>query len=186
MMLPLILLFLQPPGAAELFPGVKVLDDPTVVDYLTGLAAPDAPIQFRVLETRDLRACAFAFPFPDRHVYISTGLIGHTKSESELAGILAHLVAHQSVPPRRAPEGTIPMSIGFCSRYDSFAVRNGFFDKLEAEADVRARPVAPSATSSPEYVSLRDRFVIKTRPPTLRRPSDPAAPDPPGLVRLRP
>lgn len=68
MMLPLMLLFLPPPSAAELFPGVKFLDDPTVVDYLTRLAAPDAPIQFRVLETRDLRAGAFAFPFPDRHV----------------------------------------------------------------------------------------------------------------------
>lgn len=171
-MLPLILLFLQPPSAAELFPGVKVLDDPAVVDYLTRLAAPDAPIQFRVLETRDLRTGIF----PDRYIYLSTGLIGRTKSESELAGVLAHLEAHLSVPAK---------FLVSCSRYDSFAVI-GAFGRFEAEADARARPIAPSAASSPEYVSLRERFVVKTKVPTLRRPSDLAAPDPPGLVRLRP
>jgi len=51
---------------------------------------PDLPWQFAVLDDDDVNA----FAAPGGYVFITKGLLMHMKSESELAGVLAHEISH--------------------------------------------------------------------------------------------
>jgi len=74
------------------------LDDPEVVDYLTGLgqrlvqANPAARQQFEFFAIRDHTVNAFALP--GGFVGVHTGLITLAETESELASVLGHEIAH--------------------------------------------------------------------------------------------
>jgi len=76
----------------------KVLDDPLVSDYINSLgnrlvSASDGAgqfFQFLVIKDRSINA----FAAPGRVIGVHTGLISIAKSESELAAVLAHEVAH--------------------------------------------------------------------------------------------
>jgi predicted Zn-dependent protease len=74
------------------------LDDPEVVEYLNSLgdrlvAASPAPYRhFRFFLVRDASINAFALP--GGYIGVHTGLISAARDESELAGVLAHEIAH--------------------------------------------------------------------------------------------
>jgi predicted Zn-dependent protease len=51
---------------------------------------PNLPWRFRVIERRDVNA----FALPGGYVYVTSGLLRSTRSEDELAGVLAHEVTH--------------------------------------------------------------------------------------------
>lgn len=74
------------------------LDDPEIVDYLNRLgdqlvAASPAPYrQFEFFVVRDPSINAFALP--GGYIGVHTGLLSAARSESELAGVLAHEIAH--------------------------------------------------------------------------------------------
>ncbi len=74
------------------------LEDPDVTDYLTGIgyrlvaASPDSRIDFTFFALRDSTVNAFAMP--GGFIGVHTGLILTSQSESELAAVLAHEVAH--------------------------------------------------------------------------------------------
>jgi len=74
------------------------LDDPEVIDYLTGLgqrlvqANPAARQQFEFFVIRDHTVNAFALP--GGFVGVHTGLITLAETESELASVLGHEIAH--------------------------------------------------------------------------------------------
>jgi beta-barrel assembly-enhancing protease len=51
---------------------------------------PNLPWRFRVIE----RADANAFALPGGYVYVTSGMLRRTRSDSELAGILAHEITH--------------------------------------------------------------------------------------------
>lgn len=74
------------------------LDDAEVVEYLNGLggrlvAASPAPYrQFEFFAVRDASINAFALP--GGYIGVHTGLVSAARSESELAGVLAHEIAH--------------------------------------------------------------------------------------------
>lgn len=74
------------------------LEDPDVTDYLTGVgyrlvaASPDSRIDFTFFALRDNTVNAFAMP--GGFIGVHTGLILTAQSESELAAVLAHEVAH--------------------------------------------------------------------------------------------
>jgi predicted Zn-dependent protease len=76
------------------------LDDPEVADYLTTLgmrlvrANPSARQDFEFFAMRDSVVNAFALP--GGYVGVNTGLIMLADSESELASVLAHEIAHVS------------------------------------------------------------------------------------------
>ncbi len=76
------------------------LDDPEVVDYLSTLGArlvranPAARQDFEFFAMRDSVVNAFALP--GGFVGVNTGLIQLADSESELASVLAHEIAHVS------------------------------------------------------------------------------------------
>lgn len=74
------------------------LDDPEIADYLNQLggrlvaAVPGARQDFEFFAVRDLSINAFAMP--GGFVGVHTGLVAASESESELASVLAHEIAH--------------------------------------------------------------------------------------------
>jgi predicted Zn-dependent protease len=76
----------------------SVLEDPEVADYIMTLGtriasyAHEGTLRFEFFVVNDDVINAFALP--GGYVGINTGLITATRSESELAGVLAHEIAH--------------------------------------------------------------------------------------------
>jgi len=76
----------------------SVLEDPEVADYIMTLGtriasyAHEGTLTFEFFVVNDDAINAFALP--GGYVGINTGLITATRSESELAGVLAHEIAH--------------------------------------------------------------------------------------------
>lgn len=77
---------------------LEYLDDPVLVEYLNGLgerlaaASSEPGRQFELFPVRDTSINAFALP--GGYIGVHTGLIAATRNESELAGVLAHEIAH--------------------------------------------------------------------------------------------
>jgi beta-barrel assembly-enhancing protease len=74
------------------------LDDPELTEYINALgrrlvaAAPDARLDFRFFMMQDNTINAFAMP--GGFVGVHTGLLLAAQTESELAGVLSHEIAH--------------------------------------------------------------------------------------------
>jgi predicted Zn-dependent protease len=74
------------------------LDDAEINEYLNNLgdrlaaANPDPGFHFQFFAVRDASINAFALP--GGHIGVHTGLIAAARDESELAGVLAHEIAH--------------------------------------------------------------------------------------------
>ncbi len=77
---------------------VKPMSDPVVNDYVNQLSQriarlsdrPEIPFAVRIYSSAEPRALAF----PGGRLYLSTGLLQRIDTESQLAGVLAHEVAH--------------------------------------------------------------------------------------------
>jgi predicted Zn-dependent protease len=77
---------------------VKLVEDQNIVNYIRGLGARLAaeapghafPYEFQVLASREINA----FALPGGKIYICGGAIEAARSEGELAGIIAHEIAH--------------------------------------------------------------------------------------------
>ncbi|MGH9813222.1 MAG: M48 family metallopeptidase [Candidatus Acidiferrales bacterium] len=83
--------------AAEVEASSHLLRDPRVQGYVEGLVQTlvrnsdaRAPFTVRVIDSDDLNA----FALPGGFLYVNTGLIMEAETEAELAGILAHEIAH--------------------------------------------------------------------------------------------
>ena len=75
----------------------KMVEDPEVNEYLDKLAYRLAEVsrlcstvQVRIIESKEINGRAI----PSGHLYLTTGLISSAESESELAGVMAHEIAH--------------------------------------------------------------------------------------------
>lgn len=96
---------------AELYAREYILEDPEITEYVAGLAwrliaAADAEApKLTVFVIKDPRINAFALP--GGYIGVNAGLLTSVRNESELAGVLAHELAH--VTQRhiaRSAEGT--------------------------------------------------------------------------------
>ena len=83
--------------AASIDRHIKFYPDPEVYDYLNGLAQKIArhsdsqmPLTIRVIDSPDMNV----FSLPGGYLYINKGLIVELDSEAELAGLIAHEIAH--------------------------------------------------------------------------------------------
>src|SRR3954452_25530866 len=85
-------------AAAEVEKEYAILNDPEVSDYITKLGQrlvaksgrTGISYTFRVVDSPDINA----FALPGGYVYVNRGLIENAASEDELAGVLAHEIAH--------------------------------------------------------------------------------------------
>lgn len=82
----------------QLRDSAEYLDDPVIREYLNDLgdrlaaASPDPARRFEFFPVRDASINAFALP--GGYIGVHTGLISAARNESELAGVLAHEIAH--------------------------------------------------------------------------------------------
>jgi predicted Zn-dependent protease len=134
----------------------KMVDDPTVSEYVNRLVQnvarnSDAKVPFtiKVVDSDEVNA----FALPGGFMFVNTGLILKADNEAELAGVLAHEIAHvaarhgtrQATRGQLVNYGTIPLI--FMGGWAGYAVRQAmnlavpmgflkFSRNMEAEADL--------------------------------------------------
>ena len=98
--------------AEEVERQAKVVDDPVIAEYINRLGQnivrnSDAKVPFtiKVLDTDEVNA----FALPGGFFFVNTGLILQADNESELAGVMAHEIAHVAARhgTRQATRGQI-------------------------------------------------------------------------------
>ncbi len=90
----------------------KIIDEPQIAEYVNRLGQnlvrnSDAKVPFtiKVIDTEEVNA----FALPGGFFYVNSGLIMKADSEAELAGVMAHEIAHVAARhgTRQATKGTI-------------------------------------------------------------------------------
>src|SRR5689334_366794 len=141
--------------AQEVERQAKVIDDPVIAEYVSRVGQnivrnSDAKVPFtiKVLDTEEVNA----FALPGGFFFVNSGLILKAESESELAGVMAHEIAHVAARhgTRQATKGELAniMSIPliFMGGWAGYAIRQGaglaipmgfltFSRSMEREAD---------------------------------------------------
>jgi beta-barrel assembly-enhancing protease len=141
--------------AAEVTRQAKVIDEPVIAEYVNRIGQnlvrnSDAKVPFtiKVLDSEEVNA----FALPGGFFFVNSGLILKADSEAELAGVMAHEIAHVAARhgTRQATKGelinigTIPLI--FMGGWAGYAIRQGmglaiplgflqFSQSMEREAD---------------------------------------------------
>src|SRR5438309_5512096 len=98
--------------AQEVERQAKIIDDPVIAEYVNRVGQnivrnSDAKVPFtiRVLDSEEVNA----FALPGGFFFVNTGLILKAESEAELAGVMAHEIAHVAARhgTRQATRGEI-------------------------------------------------------------------------------
>jgi len=142
--------------AQEVERQAKIIDDPIIAEYVNRVGQnivrnSDAKVPFtiKVLDTEEVNA----FALPGGFFFVNSGLILKAETEAELAGVMAHEIAHVACRhgTRQATRGDI-MQIGaigasiFLGGWTGYAIRQGmglaipmgylaFSRSFEGEAD---------------------------------------------------
>lgn len=98
--------------ADEIERQAKIVKDPIVAEYINRVGQNLArhsdtqiPFTFKVIDAKDINA----FALPGGYCFVHTGLILEADTEAEMAGVLAHEIAHVAARhgTRQATRGTI-------------------------------------------------------------------------------
>src|ERR1051326_422799 len=142
--------------AAEVERSAKIIDDPVVSEYVNRVGQnlvrnSDAKVPFtiKVVDSEDVNA----FALPGGFFFVNSGLILKAENEAELAGVMAHEIAHVAARhgTRQATRGqlaniaTIPLI--FMGGWAGYGIRQGasilipmgflsFSRAFESEADM--------------------------------------------------
>jgi predicted Zn-dependent protease len=121
--------------AQEVERQAKIVDDPIVAEYVNRVGQnivrnSDAKVPFtiKVLDTEEVNA----FALPGGFFFVNSGLILKTETEAELAGVMAHEIAHVACRhgTKQATRGDL-MQIGaigasiFLGGWTGYAIRQG-------------------------------------------------------------
>jgi predicted Zn-dependent protease len=143
--------------AQEVERQAKIIDDPVIAEYVSRVGQnlvrnSDAKVPFtiKVLDSEEVNA----FALPGGFFFVNSGLILKAESESELAGVMAHEIAHvaarhgtrNATRGQIAQIGMIAMSIAIPYGWTGYAIRQGaslaiplgflqFSQSMEREAD---------------------------------------------------
>ena len=141
--------------AQEVERQAKIIDDPIIAEYVNRVGQnlvrnSDAKVPFtiKVLDSEEVNA----FALPGGFFFVNSGLMLKADSEAELAGVMAHEIAHVAARhgTRQATKGqiinyaTIPLI--FMGGWTAYAIRQGasvaiplgflkFTQSMESEAD---------------------------------------------------
>ncbi len=141
--------------AQEVEQGAKIVDDPVIAEYVNRVGQnlvrnSDAKVPFtiKVVDSDEVNA----FALPGGYFFVNSGLITRADSEAELAGVMAHEIAHVAARhgTRQASRGEIAnwlsLPLIFMGGWTGYAIRQGaglaipltfltFSRGFEAEAD---------------------------------------------------
>lgn len=141
--------------AQEVERQAKVIDDPVIAEYTNRIGQnlvrnSDAKVPFtiKVLDSEEVNA----FALPGGFFFVNSGLILKAESEAELAGVMAHEIAHVAARhgTRQATKGEIiniaSIPLIFMGGWAGYAIRQGaslaiplgflkFTQTMESEAD---------------------------------------------------
>src|SRR5947209_3726044 len=120
--------------AQEVERQAKVIDDPVIAEYVNRVGQnlvrnSDAKVPFtiKVLDNEEVNA----FALPGGFFFVNSGLILKAETEAELAGVMAHEIAHVAARhgTRQATKGDL-MQIGtipliFMGGWAGYAIRQG-------------------------------------------------------------
>jgi len=141
--------------AQEVERQAKIIDDPVIAEYVNRVGQnlvrnSDAKVPFtiKVLDSEEVNA----FALPGGFFFVNSGLMLKAESEAELAGVMAHEIAHVAARhgTKQATKGqiinyaTIPLI--FMGGWTGYAIRQGvsvaiplgflkFTQSMESEAD---------------------------------------------------
>lgn len=142
--------------AQEIERQAKIIDDPIVSEYVNRVGQNlvrnsdvKVPVTIKVIDSEDVNAMAL----PGGFFYVNSGLIMKAESESELAGVMAHEIAHIAARhgTRQATRGQIvnlaSIPLIFMGGWTGYGIRQGasilvplgflqFSRSFEGEADV--------------------------------------------------
>ncbi len=134
----------------------KIIDDPIIAEYVNRVGQnlvrnSDAKVPFtiKVIDTEDVNA----FALPGGFFFVNSGLILKADTEAELAGVMAHEIAHVAARhgTRQATRGTIAqlstIPLIFLGGWTGYGIRQAasvlipvgfltFSREFEAEADM--------------------------------------------------
>jgi beta-barrel assembly-enhancing protease len=120
--------------AQEVERQAKIIDDPVIAEYVNRVGQnivrnSDAKVPFtiKVLDTEEINA----FALPGGFFFVNSGLILKADNEAELAGVMAHEIAHvaarhgtkQATKADLIQIGTIPLI--FMGGWTGYAIRQG-------------------------------------------------------------
>jgi predicted Zn-dependent protease len=141
--------------AQEVEMGAKIVDDPVISEYVNRVGQnlvrnSDAKVPFtiKVIDSDEVNA----FALPGGFFFVNTGLIARAESESELAGVMAHEIAHVAARhgTKQASRGTLvqllTLPLMVMGGWTGYAIQQGanlaipltflqFTRAFEAEAD---------------------------------------------------
>src|SRR5690242_8751607 len=141
--------------AQEVERQAKIIDDPVIAEYVSRVGQnlvrnSDAKVPFtiKVLDSEEVNA----FALPGGFFFVNSGLILKAESEAELAGVMAHEIAHVAARhgTRQATKGELiniaSIPLIFMGGWTGYAIRQGaglaiplgflkFSQSMEAEAD---------------------------------------------------
>lgn len=88
-------------SAEQIIRETPMLDDPQISSYISQLGAKLAakaagekfPYNFRTVATREINA----FALPGGYLFVNAGVIAAARNEGELAGVMAHEIAHSAL-----------------------------------------------------------------------------------------
>src|SRR5213593_84964 len=120
--------------AQEVERQAKIIDDPIIAEYVNRVGQnlvrnSDAKVPFtiKVLDTEEVNA----FALPGGFFFVNSGLLLKAETEAELAGVMAHEIAHVAARhgTRQATKGDL-MQIGtipliFMGGWAGYAIRQG-------------------------------------------------------------
>src|ERR687883_1807671 len=112
----------------------KIIDDPVIAEYVNRVGQNlvrnsdvKVPVSIKVLDAEEVNAMAL----PGGFFYVNSGLILKAESESELAGVMAHEIAHIAARhgTRQATRGQIvnlaSIPLIFMGGWTGYAIRQG-------------------------------------------------------------
>ncbi len=152
------------------------------------IGRPELKFHFGIVRSPELNA----FAVPGGYVFVTSGLVAAVKDESELAGVLAHEIAHvnerhmaeQILPQREATAGSVVVS--FLSRGRStlgvslssivnkgmdLLLEKGLGEPLETEADAAAVSYTASCGYNPTGLMKFLERAGSSKFPKANRPS---------------
>ncbi len=142
--------------AQEVERQARIVDDPIIAEYVNRVGQnlvrnSDAKVPFtiKVIDAEEINA----FALPGGFFFVNTGILLNAESEAELAGVMAHEIAHVAARhgTRQATRGTIinyaSIPLIFMGGWTGYAIRQGaglaiplgfltFSRGFESEADL--------------------------------------------------